>query len=153
MSQRQISQPAEATSPGMIPCIGLPIVHIYSYADTTVTNAPDVHSTPRSSAMAGPEGPSTGTQQSVRFAPQNLEIEPSGDLRTGTTAAEAMNIPAQARRRSSSTNDELRNLSHSLQKSRLQESRLHNFVFDPVSLPASRVRITYGPRGSQGAVL
>lgn len=39
--------------------------------------------------------------------------------------------------------DELRSLAASLQKSTLQESRLFNFSYDPVSLPTSRVRSTF----------
>ena len=35
--------------------------------------------------------------------------------------------------------EDIRNLAMSLQKSKLQESRMHNFQFEPVSLPASRV--------------
>jgi hypothetical protein len=35
--------------------------------------------------------------------------------------------------------EEIRNLAMTLQKSKLQESRMSNFQFEPVSLPASRV--------------
>ena len=92
--------------------------------------------------MAGPEGPANGSNHSVRFASHNLEIGPSGSVQTGTTAG-APTPPAQVGRTSSGTDDDLRNLTLGLRKSRLQERRLHNFAFDPVSLPASRVRIIY----------
>jgi hypothetical protein len=36
--------------------------------------------------------------------------------------------------------EEIRSLAMTLQKSKLQESRMSNFQFEPVSLPASRVR-------------
>ena len=109
-----------------------------------VVYQPDAHSKPQislPSAMVGPEGPTNGSNHSVRFASHNLEIDPSGSVQTGTTG-DAPTPPPQVGRTSSGVGDEFRNLSLGMQKSRLQERRLHNFAFDPVSLPASRVRIT-----------
>lgn len=39
--------------------------------------------------------------------------------------------------------EEIKNLAMTLQKSRLQESRMANFTYEPVSLPASRVGSLY----------
>ncbi|KAL1955218.1 hypothetical protein VTO42DRAFT_8930 [Malbranchea cinnamomea] len=91
------------------------------------------------SAMVGPEGFSNSGQQSVRFASHSLEIGPSGSLHTGPTAGGALSDSPPAELAPSIPKDEWRNLTIGLHKSRLQENRLHNFAFDPVSLPSSRV--------------
>ncbi|KAJ4342645.1 Nitrogen permease reactivator protein [Didymella glomerata] len=74
--------------------------------------------------------------QSVRFSDVNQEIEPEGALRhvTGLTGAgETSKEPL-----SPQAEQELRNLSSTLQQSRVQAKRMENFSFEPVSLPPSR---------------
>jgi hypothetical protein len=76
--------------------------------------------------------------QTVRFSDVNEEIEPEQAVRdvadiTGT-AREPEDGPL-----SPQAEEELRNLSTTLQKSRMQAKRMENFSFEPVSLPPSRV--------------
>ncbi|KAJ4410892.1 Nitrogen permease reactivator protein [Didymella pomorum] len=76
--------------------------------------------------------------QSVRFSDVNQEIEPEGALQhvTGLTGAgETSKEPL-----SPQAEQELRNLSSTLQQSRVQAKRMENFSFEPVSLPPSRHR-------------
>ena len=60
----------------------------------------------------------------VRFSDKNDEIEPD---------------PQDRQDVSPEVQKELRDLSITMQKSRLQSKRMENFAFEPVSLPASRV--------------
>lgn len=92
--------------------------------------------------------------------PQNVDQTPAGqDSESGNTDAKSKQQPAQVR--FSSVNeefeppelppsgkaptsdpkqeDDLRSLAATLQKSQLQESRMFNISYDPVSLPSSRV--------------
>lgn len=89
-------------------------------------------STEQSDANASSDG-----QSGVRFANDVQEIEPGGNVHNMTAALgeEGKNydeLTPQAK-------DEIKNLAMTLQKSRLQESRMANFSYEPVSLPASRV--------------
>jgi hypothetical protein len=77
---------------------------------------------------------------SVRFASVNEEIEPSRSMQA-LISASPEEQPPRPENLSSDTEDELRSLAVSLQKSNLQETRMRNFAFEPVSLPPSRVRI------------
>jgi hypothetical protein len=77
----------------------------------------------------------TKPQQSVRFG-STSEISPTNTSDTIHPANEKgmeENLTEEQRK-------ELREMSVSLQQSRLQSARMDQFVFDPVSLPASRVR-------------
>lgn len=76
-------------------------------------------------------------QPAVRFASVNQEIEPAHSLQavrkiTSDNAKLARELSPEAQQ-------EIRNLAMTVQKSRLQESRMSNFAFEPVSLPPSRV--------------
>ncbi|KAH7069039.1 kinase-like domain-containing protein [Paraphoma chrysanthemicola] len=80
---------------------------------------------------------STAPEQSVRFSDVNEEIEPEKAVEiiskltsTGKEHREGPLSPA--------AEEELRNLSSALQKSRCQAKRMENFSFEPVSLPPSR---------------
>lgn len=76
--------------------------------------------------------------QSVRFSEHNQEIEPEAALHTIsdlTGAGSESKGPL-----SPEAEKELRNLSMTLQKSQCQARRLENFSYEPMSLPASRVR-------------
>ena len=87
--------------------------------------------------MASP-APAQEPVPSVRFSDVHEEIEPEKAVQhmaditgTGKDAREGP-LSAQAE-------EELRNLSVTLQKSRCQARRMENFSFEPVSLPPSRV--------------
>jgi hypothetical protein len=76
--------------------------------------------------------------QTVRFSDVNQEIEPGIAVQhvAGLTGAgEQQEGPL-----SPETEQEIRNLAMTLQKSRCQARRMENFSYEPVSLPASRVR-------------
>ena len=83
-----------------------------------------------------PNDTSNSTPQGVRFASGVEEIEPvKKDItKTDSDGSKSMdNLTSEAK-------EEIRSLAMTLQKSKLQESRMSNFQFEPVSLPASRVR-------------
>ncbi|KAL4919747.1 kinase-like domain-containing protein [Aspergillus aurantiobrunneus] len=71
-------------------------------------------------------------QTQVRFSSINEEYEPPESPRSGKAAASG---PPDEQKQ----DDDIRSLAASLQKSQLQESRMFNFSYDPVSLPSSRV--------------
>ncbi|OAL03877.1 Pkinase-domain-containing protein [Phaeosphaeriaceae sp. SRC1lsM3a] len=81
--------------------------------------------------------PAPDQPQSVRFSDVNEEIEPERaveplrDLTSSGKDARDGPLCPQAE-------EELRNLSSTLQNSRCQARRMENFSFEPVSLPASR---------------
>lgn len=97
-----------------------------------LTRTPTEAATVQSDANASSEG-----QSGVRFANDVQEFEPTG-IRHDTTAPteeqgmDYDDLTPQAK-------EEIKNLAMTLQKSRLQESRMANFTYEPVSLPASRV--------------
>lgn len=70
----------------------------------------------------------------VRFSSLTQEIEPEQMVLSSESERPQTDLSKQ-------TQDEegLRSLAMSLQRSQLQESRLRNYSFDPMSLPASRV--------------
>ncbi len=73
----------------------------------------------------------------VRFASRNLEIEPSQSLQASMTLATDDSIPNSEI--SSEAREEIRSISRGLHNSQLQQRRMSNFAFEPVSLPVSRV--------------
>jgi hypothetical protein len=76
--------------------------------------------------------------QAVRFTSENETIDPENSL-------EQVETPTSPPKRESrddlteETQEELKNLSITMQKSRLQTKRMEHFAYDPVSLPPSRV--------------
>lgn len=79
-----------------------------------------------------------GTQEhAVRFASRLQEIEPAHSLYAVATLSS--NNPKSDEELSPEALEELRNLSKSLRESHLQQGRMSNFAFEPVSLPVSRV--------------
>jgi hypothetical protein len=80
--------------------------------------------------------------QSVRFSDVNQEIEPENALQhvTGLTGS---GETASKEPLSPQAEQELRNLSSTLQQSRVQAKRMENFSFEPVSLPPSRVSTAF----------
>jgi hypothetical protein len=81
---------------------------------------------------------STPPAQSVRFSDVNQEIEPEQAVKDVAELTGSGKAP-QDGPMSPQTEEELRNLSSTLQKSRFQAKRMENFSFEPVSLPPSRV--------------
>ncbi|OCK77394.1 Pkinase-domain-containing protein [Lepidopterella palustris CBS 459.81] len=75
-------------------------------------------------------------QQAVRFSSVNEEIDPVTSLQHVETLAS--NPSAIKEELGPEAQEELRNLSMTLQNSRFQARRMENFSFEPVSLPASR---------------
>jgi hypothetical protein len=73
-------------------------------------------------------------QGQVRFSSIAEEIEPSQSHASSTA-------PASGIDQGQNQDNDLSSLAASLQKSQLQESRMFNFSYDPVSLPSSRVRV------------
>ena len=79
-------------------------------------------------------------QPAVRFASVNQEIEPAHSLEAAATTSTDTARPETASRQEE---QELkRSLSKGLQDAHLQQSRMNNFSFEPISLPVSRVRFT-----------
>ena len=102
-----------------------------------------------------PSGLSSGpgeVQQAVRFASVNQEIEPEQSLQPFDTAESSEGPNTQVL--SPETQAELQRLSTTLQNVRLQERRMSNFTFEPVSLPVSRVsgRLLYRAAHSYNTV-
>ena len=73
--------------------------------------------------------------QTVRFASVNQEIEPQHSIQSVSQASD--NAPSQL---TPQAEEELRNLTLGLHKSHIQQQRMSNFAFEPVSLPVSRVQ-------------
>lgn len=84
-------------------------------------------------AESDPDAKSKAQPAQVRFSSVNQEIEPSSML---SPVSEKSLGDTQS---PDPNEDELRSLAISLQRSQLQESRLRNFSFEPMSLPSSRV--------------
>jgi hypothetical protein len=82
--------------------------------------------------------PAQDAAQSVRFSDVNQEIEPEKAVQTISKLTGA-GQGAHGEPMSPQAEEELRNLSASLQKSRCQARRMEHFSFEPVSLPPSRV--------------
>lgn len=88
----------------------------------------------QASEAGDPDAKSRSQPGQVRFSSVTQEIEPSQPSLSPE--------PEQSQSRplkQTSDEEELRSLAKSLQKSELQESRLRNYSFDPMSLPTSRV--------------
>src|SRR5271155_4214963 len=97
----------------------------------------------------GQKDTSNSTPQGVRFASGVEEIEPvKKDItKTASDGQKSMeNLTPEVK-------EEIRSLAMTLQKSKLQESRMSNFQFEPVSLPASRVRSSVKATSSQNIFL
>lgn len=75
--------------------------------------------------------------QGVRFASGVEEIEPVKNVHDMTNDGDDERKPMEDL--SPEAKEEIRNLAMTLHKSKLQESRMSNFHYEPVSLPASRV--------------
>ncbi|KAK2799776.1 serine/threonine protein kinase [Onygenales sp. PD_10] len=99
------------------------------------STAPNDQHQPLHPAMAASSdmsarGHQAHAQHAVRFASVNQEIEPSLSTADSSRASNEFSPEKQS---------DIQTLTKQLQKSKLQETRLQNFSFDPVSLPTSRV--------------
>lgn len=84
---------------------------------------------------------SRGAQPSqVRFSSITEEIEPSRSELSPVPEQVSQPLPDQTK---ASDEEQLRSLAMSMQGAQLQESRLRNFSFDPMSLPSSRVCLVH----------
>lgn len=91
---------------------------------------------PAQAGAGDPDAKSRAQPGQVRFSSVTQEIEPA------LPSPESDQHPKDALKLT--TNDEeLKSLAMSLQKSQLQESRLHNFSYEAMSLPPSRVRLLH----------
>lgn len=72
----------------------------------------------------------------VRFSSITEEIEP-GQSELSPVPEQPQSLAEEQERRTDE--EQLRSLAMSMQGAQLQESRLRNFSFDPMSLPSSRV--------------
>ena len=98
-------------------------------------DSPQAQQPPRDESDSRP--PRSCTPQGVRFASGVQEIEPVHSIhqlvdRSGHEVKSTEDLTTEAK-------EEIRNLAITLQKSKLQESRMSNYAFEPVSLPPSRV--------------
>ncbi|KAL4968796.1 uncharacterized protein BDV14DRAFT_187564 [Aspergillus stella-maris] len=91
----------------------------------------DSTSSGQDSESSSNDAKSKQQQTGVRFSSINEEYEPPESPASGNAAASGPQLDPKE--------DDLRSLAASLQKSQLQESRMFNFSYDPVSLPPSRV--------------
>jgi hypothetical protein len=85
-----------------------------------------------------PNDTPNSASQGVRFASGVEEIEPVKKAQDMTKAD--CDRPKSMEDLTPEAKEEIRSVAMTLQKSKLQESRMSNFQFEPVSLPASRVR-------------
>lgn len=91
-----------------------------------------------SEASSGVDSKHKPQHSQVRFANVTEEIGPSEQ------SVSSQDPPLDGQSPSSAApaqkpDDEIRSLAASFQRSQLQESRLQNFSYDPISLPSSRV--------------
>ena len=73
-------------------------------------------------------------RSNVRFASEDEQIDPLDASRRNSKldSVSGEDLSPEA-------HEQIRNLAMSLQKSRIQESRMANFAYEPVSMPTSRV--------------
>jgi hypothetical protein len=106
-----------------------------------VVAAQDIQNPAKMSAQASgaddPDAKSRSQPGQVRFSAVTQEIEPSSLQSPGSEHVQDDPF------KKPTSDEELRSLAMSLQSSQLQESRLRNFSFDPMSLPASRVSLHF----------
>ncbi|KAI2789791.1 Serine/threonine-protein kinase oca2 [Penicillium oxalicum] len=80
------------------------------------------------------------TAESAAKMPAQLPEAGDADAKSKTVLSPVLETPQQPEAyKQVSSEEELRSLAMSLQKSQLQESRLRNYSFEPMSLPPSRV--------------
>lgn len=88
-------------------------------------------------AESDPDAKSRSQPAQVRFSSVNQEIEPSSML---SPVSEKSVLDSHHQ---DPNEEDLRSLAMSLQSTQLQESRLRNYSFEPMSLPSSRVCLCF----------
>lgn len=106
-------------------------VHISAYR--LVSGARQTNRCPESKPT--PANAEENTRSNVRFAAQDEEIDPLDESRRNSK------LDNETEELSPEAHEQIRSLAISLQKSRLQESRMSNFAYEPVSMPPSRVSL------------
>lgn len=106
-------------------------------AGTPTTNTPAKMPADPSSDAGDSDAKSQSQPTQVRFSSVTEEIEPS----QATLSPASVQSPSATQQKLGTDDEDLRSLAMSLQRSQLQESRLRNFSYEPMSLPASRVRV------------
>ncbi|KAJ5832378.1 hypothetical protein N7474_000689 [Penicillium riverlandense] len=99
------------------------------------TNTPVKMPADPSSDAGDPDAKSRSQPTQVRFSSVTEEIEPS----QATLSPASVQSPSATQQKLGTDDEDLRSLAMSLQRSQLQESRLRNFSYEPMSLPASRM--------------
>lgn len=94
----------------------------------------------QSEAPSGVESKHKPQPSQVRFSTVTEEIGPSEQSVSSQEPPVDGQSPSSAAA-GQKPDDEIRSLAASFQRSQLQESRLQNFSYDPVSLPSSRVSV------------
>jgi hypothetical protein len=73
----------------------------------------------------------------VRFKDEDEEIDPIQSLKWVSVPEHRQSVGTEEL--SPEAHEQIRNLAMTLQKSRIQENRMANFAYEPVSMPPSRV--------------
>ena len=73
----------------------------------------------------------------MRFKDEDEEIDPIQGVKSVSVPKPKQS--ADEEEMSPEAHEQIRNLAMTLQKSRIQESRMAGFAYEPVSMPASRV--------------
>ena len=73
----------------------------------------------------------------VRFKDEDEEIDPIQSVKDVSVPDHRRDIDKEEL--SPEAHEQIKNLAMTLQKSRIQESRMHGFAYEPVSMPPSRV--------------
>lgn len=110
------------------------VLSLESHPSQNSVNMPNAQTSEASDADPKSNKPHHGQ---VRFSSVTEEIEPSGQSSALDPVVEGQ--PSSSPAQDQKPDDDIRSLVASFQRSQLQESRLQNFSYDPVSLPASRV--------------
>lgn len=119
-------------------------------AATAATPAQNV-AEPSNDAMEGDATARTGgTAPAVRFKSTIEEIAPDEVVPVTSTSPDVPDRRPNRPEGEEVTPEQIRALSASLQGSHLQGRRANIFAFEPYSLPASRVSLSYRLRGREG---
>ena len=73
----------------------------------------------------------------MRFKDEDEEIDPIQSVKDVSVPKHKQSVDDEDM--TPEAQEQIRNLAMTLQKSKIQESRMANFAYEPVSMPASRV--------------
>ena len=77
----------------------------------------------------------------MRFKDEDEEIDPIQSVKSVSVPKHKQSVDEEEM--SPEAHEQIRNLAMTLQKSRIQESRMANFAYEPVSMPPSRVDLVF----------